>query len=395
MGQAYDTIANLASRAVIKKTVSVHIKKWWHKELTTQKRQLRQAAPQDYQQEARTLQKMITTSKHKCWQKFLEEQGHRHHWQIVAINKDPFHMIQRKGDLTSPEGRWLTQDQEKVQALVSHNFITDVNYRAPLTIVTSPTRYAECNQQEIHNTLQALQTTKNSSAAGPDGISHRLIQMLKGSNIVKAVINDICRCTPSMPSISITSVPYTWTDMKVVIIPKPNKDHSEVKGWCPIVLSNTCGKLVENQVAKMQQKNTSLFNHLQYGSRTGRSAMDSLMLIVGEAERAFKSGLQVTLLGRVILSAVNQVKKEVVYTILRDNSMQDLTEFVQNFLRPRTFTIQWDSTIRGTGSMTNGTLPGSPLSPVLWLIYIASTLKRIDVWILESQGLRPPLRNPN
>ena len=51
----------------------------------TQKRRLRQAARQDYQQEAKTLQKMIKTSKRKCWQKVLEEQGYRHQWQIVAI----------------------------------------------------------------------------------------------------------------------------------------------------------------------------------------------------------------------------------------------------------------------------------------------------------------------
>ena len=71
MGQAYNTIANLASRAVIKKTASVYSKKWWSKELTTQERRVRQAAPQDYQQEAKTLQKMIRTSKRKCWQKCL------------------------------------------------------------------------------------------------------------------------------------------------------------------------------------------------------------------------------------------------------------------------------------------------------------------------------------
>ena len=183
--------------------------------------------------------------------------------------------------------------------------------------------------------------------------------------------------------------------MKVVIIHKPNKDHIEVKGWRPIVLSNTSRKLIEKQVPTMLQKNTSLLHHLQYGSRTGRSAINSLILIVGEAERAFKCSLQVTLRGKDIVSAFNHCKQEVICDILTDNDMQDLAEFVQNFLRPRTFSISWDSTIHGTGSMVNGTPQGSPLSPVLWLIYIATTLKQIDVRILESQRLRPPLRNPN
>lgn len=84
--------------------------------------------------------------------------------------------------------------------------------------------------------------------------------------------------------------------MKAVIILKVNKDHSVGKGWHPIILHNTFGKLVETQGAKKMQKNTCLFHHLQYGSRTRLSSTDPLLLIVVVAERADQSVLQVTLL---------------------------------------------------------------------------------------------------
>ena len=116
---------------------------------------------------------------------------------------------------------------------------------------------------------------------------------------------------------------------------------------------------------------------------------------MSEAERVLKCGVQVTLLGRDIVSAFNHVKKGVVHKIRMKNDTQGLAECVQNFLLTSTCSSQWHSTIGITGSITNGTPLVCPLSPVLCLIDIATTLKQIDAWILESHGVCPSLQNPN
>lgn len=72
----------------------------------------------------------------------------------------------------------------------------------------------------------------------------------------------------------------------MVMIPKPKTDHSSTKRWQPIVLANTCSKLVEKCVAKLLQGLTALLHELQYGSRMGRSAVDALMILVSKAETA-------------------------------------------------------------------------------------------------------------
>jgi len=41
-------------------------------------------------------------------------------------------------------------------------------------------------------------------------------------------------------------MPESWREMKMVMIPKPGKDHTAVKGWWPIVLANVVRKLAEN-----------------------------------------------------------------------------------------------------------------------------------------------------
>ena len=128
--------------------------------------------------------------------------------------------------------------------------------------------------------------------------------MLKGSNIGKALINDYFCYTSSARSISTSRVYDACSDITVIVIPKLNKDHTVVKGWRSIVSSNTASKLVHKQVSKMLQENTLLVYHLQYRSRTGRSAIDTLMLIVAKGEHGCKSSLQleVSLFGTDIVS---------------------------------------------------------------------------------------------
>ena len=44
--------------------------------------------------------------------------------------------------------------------------------------------------------------------------------------------------------------PRSWREMSMVMIPKPGKDHKPVKGWRPIALANTIGKLADKLVAE-------------------------------------------------------------------------------------------------------------------------------------------------
>ena len=45
------------------------------------------------------------------------------------------------------------------------------------------------------------------------------------------------------------TMPEEWQACKVVMIPKPGKDHREVRAWRPINLINCVGKLAEKVVA--------------------------------------------------------------------------------------------------------------------------------------------------
>ena len=65
--------------------------------------------------------------------------------------------------------------------------------------------------------------------------------MVKGTNLGAALLQDIDRCGRSQNKVR---QPDSWREMKMIMILKPGKEQSSVRGWRTIVLANTVGKAV-------------------------------------------------------------------------------------------------------------------------------------------------------
>ena len=112
-----------------------------------------------------------------------------------------------------------------------------------------------------------------------------------------------------------TRMPESWRSMKMVMIPKPGKDHTAVKGWRPIVLANTVGKLSEKVVAIELQRHDELWHDRAFAGRRGRGAIDSVMLMAHIAEKHPEG----VIVGRDAQSAFNTVRREHAREILRNH----------------------------------------------------------------------------
>jgi len=145
-------------------------------------------------------------------------------------------------------------------------------------------------------------------------------------------------------------------------------------------------------IDKSLQEVTHLFHHLQYGSRTGCSAIDALMLTKHLAEESTRRTDQrlnhATSLGKDIMSAFNKANKTEILKAVGKYSPY-LSDYVNRFLGERTFDIYWDNKCRGTAQMNRGAQQGSPLAPVLWCISIAVTLRRADSRIATLPRIGP------
>jgi len=104
----------------------------------------------------------------------------------------------------------------------------------------------------------------------------------------------------------------------------------KVKGWSPIVLLNVVGKLADKVVAGKLMEAEELVHKRAWAGWNGRGAIDPVMLM-DELRKETEGEAN----GRDIKSAFSSMK-EIMYEILKEH--EDLREWVDHFLRPRTFT---------------------------------------------------------
>ena len=175
-------------------------------------------------------------------------------------------------------------------------------------------------------------------------------------------------------------MPEEWRGMKMVMIPKPGKDHTAVKGWRPIVLANTVGKLAEKIVAEKLQGCEELWHERAFAGRKGRGALDSVMLMGYIAEQHGEG----VIVGRDAQSAFNSVRREYAREILGGH--KGLQEWIYDWLAPRRFNIEVDNQVIGSTKMTGGTPQGSPLSPALFTIYMSKVVWKAEELLRQRKN---------
>lgn len=65
--------------------------------------------------------------------------------------------------------------------------------------------------------------------------------------------------------------------------------------------------------------------------------------------------------------------------------------YLKAFFRAREFTIEWNGVVGGKGMTNVGMLQGSPLSPVVFLIFMAPILEAMEGRIREATKLEVEL----
>ena len=119
-------------------------------------------------------------------------------------------------------GKIWEKDDDKVRLISERNFGWD-NERT--WGEDGSTGITQDNIKEMEGDLrEALQGTSNCSASGPDGISYRFIKAIKdivlGTLLFRQLASYIAK----------GEIPAEFQLSKVVMIPKPGKDHKHVQG---------------------------------------------------------------------------------------------------------------------------------------------------------------------
>ena len=183
-------------------------------------------------------------------------------------------------------------------------------------------------------------------------------------------------------------IPDRWRDMRVVLIPKPGRDLTQTKNWRPLNLINCIGKLGEKVLAdSIQEEGSSILHHQQYGSVRGHSAVDVLYKSVVKARQSLKNRGSVGWAFWDVKGGFQNVRSaEVLNRIEGCGPLRCWLSWLERFMSPREFEVTWDGSVRGRSAATKVVPQGSPLSPVLFLVFMAPILEEMERRVKDEVG---------
>ena len=182
------------------------------------------------------MNRIIREKKRACWQRYLKAHGSKAPWEVVTIAKNLWGTKERMKVLKTLEGEEIPEAQQGAAMEKAH----DLWDKTKATKSWEP-QGPEMDKQELLTKVHtALSGTSNTSAPGPDRISYKTLKAANKTPLGRALVDQVTE------QLAVGTVLREWQESKVVFIPKPGKDYTQLKAWRPITLINCISKLGEN-----------------------------------------------------------------------------------------------------------------------------------------------------
>jgi hypothetical protein len=179
---------------------------------------------------------------------------------------------------------------------------------------------------------------------------------------------------------------HLWKKATVVVINKPQKpDYSVPKAYQPIALMECIGKLLEKIVAKRINADIEHFNLLpmsQFGSRPHHSTINTVATLVHKIQGMRATRHAGTLLLFDILGFFNNINPGRAVHILHNKGFPtNVCDWALSFLTGCTASLKIGTYESSPFPILNGMPQGSPLSPILSVLYTSSLIEASERWM--------------
>ncbi len=211
---------------------------------------------------------------------------------------------------------------------------------------------------------------------GPDGLSFLIIQH------AYQAIPELFHTVYSV-LINQGYHPICWCQGTEAILKKEGKpDYSALKAYRMITLLNCLSKVSEKIMATRLShwaETTDLLYHEQMGGRKQRSAIDAAMCLTHDIQQAFNNNKVLSALFLNVKGAFDHVSLNQLLKVLQKLHLpQVVLKWVQCFLTNRSIVLAFDDERNQSQSVNSGILQGSPISLMLFLIYIRFLFTKIN-----------------
>ena len=220
----------------------------------------------------------------------------------------------------------------------------------------------------------------NLSAPGPDKVTWRhLKHILKHEKCLLNIINITNVC------INLGHWPNYFKCSSTVIIPKPNKlKYNHPKAFCPIVLLNTLGKLIEKVIMERLQfiiANNNFIHPSQLDGLKFKSTSDAGVTLTHIICSGWAKNKSTSMLAFDITQFFPSLNHRILTIILEKAGLEPkVTPFFADYLVKRKINYNWNELSSPIFEVNVGVGQGSALSPILSALYLSPFL-----YILEKR----------
>lgn len=368
----------ILSKVVPVSKVSTYRTRWWTPELTNLRKEFRRAQRKiDKSNRSHASWKAmkaaqnryiseITRQKRMHWKQYLEQLTQAQLWTAARYTDDAPRTTTRVPALKGPDG--LVSNTEAKSKILFDTFFPapPTTYRPPQVPRESPDTilFEPFTQKDIDRAISRLAPFK---APGPSGIPNMAIKAARA--FLSPVLLRILEA-----SLALGHFPESWKSYSTVTLRKPGKsDYTAPKAYRPVALEETLGKVLESVVARRLSdlaEEHQLLPSNQFGGRPGRTTTDALLFITQKVKDAWRTGRVASLLLMDISQAFPTVPHPTLLTKLKTHGLpHTLIDWIQSFLHQRTTTLSFDDFTSPPQPVPLGIPQGSPLSPILYLLF--------------------------
>jgi hypothetical protein len=178
-----------------------------------------------------------------------------------------------------------------------------------------------------------------------------------------------------------------WREAIGVILRKENtekkRDYSLPKSYRVISLLNCLGKVAEKVIATRLSylaETSDLLFPGQIGGRRARSAIDAALALTHDIQSARNKGLKSSCLLMDIRGAFDHVSRNQLLGFCQRLGLPiSLCDWILSFMSDRYIQLAFDGEKGQRTRIETGIPQGSPVSPILFLIYIRFLFEEIDI----------------
>ena len=215
--------------------------------------------------------------------------------------------------------------------------------------------------------LRRLISERKNTAPGDDQVSYKILKQLPDN-----IIENLCELIQE--SLKRGKIPTCWKKAKVCMLPKPGKDHTNIKNYRPLSLTSCIGKLGEIIVKEHLIKHCedlNVFRNTQGAYRTKRSTVDNLLCLT---QHAFSEVLWKRPTAAVFLDVQQAFDavwhKGLLYRLQENKVPMWIIKWTKDYLKNRELKIEYHQAVADSFVPSAGVPQGGVISPVLSNIYV-------------------------